>query len=256
MPMTMCGGRSVSTSHFKYWAAFSVLAIAAVSLTWWDSSDVLHSTLSLIAATTGMMYTMLAGRGRISCYGFGFVNAPLYAYLSWRWGYYGDMALNVYYTAMMLPGLICWRRNMDAGDEGCIVRTRLGVRERIVWSGLVLAGVAALWGMLHAVGGNRPLCDAFTNVFSIAAIVLTVRRCIEQWVLWLAVDAIEMFMWWRTGADSMAILAMWALFFVDGCYCYALWLRRPPGLPIPAKGRINTTVGSDQYHGRVKPIPR
>ena len=214
-------------SHFKYWAAFSVLAIAAVSLTWWDPSDVLHSALSLVAATTGMMYTMLAGRGHISCYGFGFVNAPLYAYLSWRWGYYGDMALNLYYAVMMVPGFVCWRKNLDAGERGCIVRTRLSSRERLAWSGLVVAGVAALWGVLLAVGGNRPLCDAFTNVFSVAAIVLTVKRCIEQWVLWLAVDAIEMFMWWHTGADSMAILAMWTLFFVDGCYCFGLWYNTP-----------------------------
>ena len=227
MPMTMCGGQSVLTSHFKYWAGFSVLVIVAVSLTWWDPSDVLHSSLGLVAAVTGLMYTLLAGRGRISCYAYGAVNAPLYAYLSWRWGYYGDMALNLYYTVMMVPGFVCWRRNMDVADKGCIVRTRLGARERLAWSGLILVGVAVLWGILHAVGGNRPLCDAFTNVFSIAAIVLTVKRCIEQWVLWLAVDAIEMFMWWHTGADSVAILAMWTLFFVDGCYCYALWLRKP-----------------------------
>ena len=209
-------------SKFFWWATFSVLAIAAVSLTWWDPSDVLHSTLGLVAAVTGVMYTMLAGRGRISCYAFGSVNAPLYAYLSWRWGYYGDMALNLYYTVMMVPGIVCWRRNMSEEDAGCIVRTRLAGRERLTWSAAILAGVAALWGILVLLDGNRPLCDAFTNVFSVAAIVLTVRRCIEQWILWLAVDAIEMFMWWHTGADSMAILAMWTLFFVDGCYCYAL----------------------------------
>lgn len=73
---------------------------------------------------------------------------------------------------------------------------------------------------------------AVFSVFSIAAIILTVKRCIEQWILWLAVDAIEMFMWWHTGADSMAILAIWTLFFVDGCYCYALWLRKPENFAI------------------------
>ena len=225
--MTSSGGQSVLTSHFKYWAGFSVLAIAAVSLAWWDPSDVLHSSLALVAAVTGMMYTMLAGRGWIACYAFGLVNAPIYAYLSWRWGYYGDMALNLYYFAMMFPGLVCWRRNMSATDAGDIVRTRLSGRERAVWGVAILIGVAALWAALLVLGGNRPLCDAFTNVLSIAAMVLTVKRCIEQWVMWLAVDAIEMFMWWHTGADSMAILAMWTLFFVDGCYCYALWLTRP-----------------------------
>lgn len=223
MPMTMCGGQSVSTSHFKYWATFSVLAIIAVSLTWWDSSDVLHSSLALAAAVTGMMYTMLAGRGWIVCYAFGLVNAPLYAYLSWRWGYYGDMALNLYYFVMMVPGIVCWRRNRDTAEAGSVVRTCLSGRERAVWSAVILVGVAALWGILLAVGGNHPLCDAFTNVLSIAAMILTVKRCIEQWVMWLLVDAIEMFMWWHTGADSMAILAMWTLFFVDGCYCFGLW---------------------------------
>ena len=221
----MCGGQSVLTSHFKCWATFSVLVIVAVSLTWWDPSDILHSSLGLVAAVTGLMYTLLAGRCRISCFAFGFVNAPLYAYLSWRWGYYGDMTLNLYYFVMMFPGLICWRRNRDAAEAGSIVRTRLSGRERAIWSAAILVGVVLLWWILILFRGNRPLCDAFTNVFSIAAIILTVKRCIEQWVLWLLVDAIEMFMWWHTGADSMAILAMWTLFFVDGCYCYALWLR-------------------------------
>ena len=122
--------------------------------------------------------------------------------------------------------IVCWRRNRDAAETGSIVRTHLSGRERAVWSVAILAGVAVLWGILLAVGGNRPFCDAFTNVLSIAAMVLTVKRCIEQWVMWLVVDAIEMFMWWHTGADSMAILAMWALFFVDGCYCFGLWLRK------------------------------
>ena len=212
---------------FFAWSVFCVLGVAAVSFAWWDPADPVLSSLNLVAAVTGVLYTLLAGRGRMLSFAFGFVNAPLYAYLSWRWGYYGDMALNVYYVVMMVSGLVCWRKNMDATDKGCIVRTRLGGRERFAWGVAILVGVAILWGILRAVNGNRPLCDAFTNVFSIAAIVLTVRRCIEQWVLWLAVDAIEMFMWWHTGADSMAILAMWTLFFVDGCYCYALWLTRP-----------------------------
>ena len=125
----MCGGQSVLTSHFKYWVTFSVLAIAAVSLAWWDPSDVLHSSLSLVAAVTGMMYTMLAGRGWIVCYAFGLVNAPLYAYHSWRWGYYGDMALNLYYLAMwtlfFVDGCYCYALWLGAGRFG-IMRSQTG----------------------------------------------------------------------------------------------------------------------------------
>ena len=209
---------------FPCWMAFSLLAITGISLTWWDAGDVLHSSLALVAATTGMAYTMLAGRGKISCYVFGFVNAPIYAYLSWRWGYYGDMALNLYYFVMMVPGLVCWRRNQMSEGSGEIVRTRLSGREWWVWAAAIAVATGGLYVALRAIGGSRPLCDSLTNVLSVTAMVLTVKRCIEQWAMWIAVDAIEIVMWWHTGASSMAILAMWALFLVDGCYCFGLWL--------------------------------
>lgn len=64
-------------SGFRLWAAASVLAIAVISFTWWDESDIIHSSLSLIAAVTGVMYTMLAGRGMVACYFFGLINAPI-----------------------------------------------------------------------------------------------------------------------------------------------------------------------------------
>ena len=216
----------MKTRFFPYWMAFSLLAITGISLTWWDADDVLHSSLALVAATTGMAYTMLAGRGKIACYVFGLVNAPIYAYLSWRWDYYGDMALNLYYFVMMVPGLICWRRNQVAEESGEIVRTRLSGRERWVWTAVIVVAAAGLYAVLKAIGGSRPLCDSLTNVLSVAAMVLTVKRCIEQWVMWIAVDAIEIVMWCRTGDASMAILAMWTLFLVDGCYLFWLWCGR------------------------------
>ena len=140
------------------------------------------------------------------------------------------MALNLYYFAMMFPGIVCWRRNRstDAQTAG-IVRTRLTGRERLAWAAAIALAAVALWAVLRAVGGNRPLCDAFTNILSVAAMALTVKRCIEQWVMWIAVDAVEVFMWWHTGETSMAILAMWALFLSDGVYLFWLWaddLRR------------------------------
>ena len=225
---------------FPVWATASVLAIAVISLAWWDANDVLHSSLGLVAAVTGMMYTMLAGRGKIVCYAFGLVNAPIYAYLAYRWGYYGDMALNLYYFVMMFPGIACWRRNRTEASGGEIVRTALSGRERWAWGLSLAVSALLLYAILLSVGGNRPLCDALTNVLSVAAMVLTVKRCIEQWVMWLAVDAIEMFMWWHTGETSMAILAMWTLFLADGIYLFHLWIAefRKGGRVVLARGHM------------------
>ena len=81
---------------------------------------------------------------------------------------------------------------------------------------------------IDALGGERALCDSLTNVLSVAAMALTVKRCIEQWVLWIAVDAIEVFMWWSVhSADGtgISILLMWLLFLANGIYLLRLWMK-------------------------------
>jgi nicotinamide mononucleotide transporter len=58
--------------------------------------------------------------------------------------------------------------------------------------------------------------------------ILTVRRMVEQWMMWIAVDAIEVFMWWKVWAESgnsVALLLMWLLFLVNGIYLRRMWLK-------------------------------
>ena len=83
-------------------------------------------------------------------------------------------------------------------------------------------------GHTYLINGNRPFCDALTNVLSIAAMLLTVRRAIEEWVLWIIVNAVEVFMWWNAwcaGEGSISVLLMWLLFLANGIYLLSLWMR-------------------------------
>lgn len=204
------------------WLVFCVSSIIALSLCWGDGA------LGITAATTGMMYTVLAGKGKVSCFLFGLVNTPIYAYIAFTSGYYGDFALNMYYFAMMVPALSAWMKNSSANPEEGIKRTCLDAKGRWILAGTCAAAAIPLWCVLTALGGERPFCDSLTNVLSVAAMVLTVRRAIEEWVLWIAVNAVEVFMWyrtWRTGDGPISILLMWLLFLVNGIYLLSLWLR-------------------------------
>lgn len=204
------------------WFVFSISAITALSLLWGDSA------LGISAAVTGMAYTILAGKGKISCFLFGIVNTPIYAYMAFKAGYYGDFALNIYYFAMMFPGLCVWLKNASPDHEEGIKRTRLSSKGRLVLSALVIAFILPVWLTLDRIGGTSPLSDAATNVLSIAAMILTIRRAIEEWILWIAVNAIEILMWykaWQNGEGSVSLLLMWILFLANGIYLLGLWLR-------------------------------
>ena len=70
--------------------------------------------------------------------------------------------------------------------------------------------------------------DSLTNVLSVAAMMLTVRRAIEQWILWIVVNALEVYMWfrvWFEGGNNVSILLMWLLFLVNGIYLLRLWVK-------------------------------
>ena len=204
------------------WLVFSVSCIVSLSLYWQDTP------LGMTAAVTGMMYTVLAGKGKLSCFIFGLVNTPLYASIAFKAGYYGDFSLNVYYFVMMFPGLAAWLRNRSGDPEEGIKRTSLSAKGRLCLAGACAAGILALWGTLRLLDGTRPFCDSVTNVLSVAAMFLTVRRAIEEWVLWIIVNAVEVFMWWRAwcaGDGPISVLLMWILFLVNGIYLLSLWMR-------------------------------
>lgn len=204
------------------WFVFSVSTITALSLWWGDD------TLGISAAVTGMAYTILAGKGKIACFLFGMINTPIYACMAFNAGYYGDFALNAYYFLMMFPGLYVWLRNHSSDPEEGIRRTRLSPKSRAILSALIVAFILPAWFILDRIGGSNPLCDAATNVLSIAAMILTIRRAIEEWVLWIAVNAIEIIMWykaWMNGCGSISILLMWMLFLANGIYLLCLWMR-------------------------------
>ena len=221
------------------WLAFSLSSIIALSIHWGDSA------IGMTAAVTGMMYTILAGKGKPSCFLFGMVNTPLYAWIAFNAGYYGDLSLNIYYFIMMFPGLAAWLRHRSSVAETGIVRTRLSNKVRLQLFTMCIIGILVLWGILHLINGNRPFCDAVTNILSIAAMLLTVKRAIEEWVLWIVVNAVEVFMWWnawRAGEGSISVLLMWLLFLANGTYLLSLWMR------MECKQNVQGRIAHTQLH--------
>lgn len=204
------------------WLTLCELITIGLSLYWQDD------ILGVIAATTGIAYTVFAGKGKISCYLFGIINTPLYAFIAWKNAYYGDMALNIYYFVVMFALFFSWRNHRQKDLRFGIERTRLSSRHRLVWLTATIIGGLMLWKILLSLEGSRPLADAFTNAISIAAMMLTVKRCVEQWIAWIAVDLIEVFMWfkvYRESSSCISLLIMWALFLANGIYLWRVWIR-------------------------------
>lgn len=188
----------------------------------WDDT-----LLGLVTSLSGMMTVVLVAKGRISNYYFGIVNVTLYAYTAIGNQFYGEVMLNLgYFLPAQFVGLYLWERNADPDRTDTVQARSLSNRRRIRWAGISVCAIVGYTLVLRALGGNLPLFDATSTVLSIIAQWLMIKRLTEQWLAWITIDIVSIYMWSRTflaTGTSITMVVMWSAFLVNALYGYYNW---------------------------------
>ena len=201
------------------WLVFCTAAVTGLSIYMQETA------IGIIAAVTSLLYTLLAGKGKISCYIFGVINVILYGWISYQHRFFGEVMLNIfYYLPMMFVGFFLWKHKRD--DSRIIHKTALSVRGRIGFIAASAAGIAGYAMVLKYLNGSQPWIDSTTTVLSITAMIFTAKRCIEQWILWTIVNSLSMYMWfveYNRGNGGLAMFFMWTLLLLNGIIFFVQW---------------------------------
>ena len=208
--------------HEIVWLVIATAVILALSIYWKESQ------IGLWAALTGVWCVVLTGQGKRSSFIFGAVNVVLYALVALKAKYYGEVMLNLlYYFPMSFVGWFLWTKNMNS-ETGEVRKTRLPLRQGVLIYGLTAVGIGVYGLILKAMGGNLPFMDSMSTVVSVTAQILSVKRLTEQWILWIAVDAVTIVMWavdFARGGENLATLAMWAVYLINAVIMFIRWNR-------------------------------
>lgn len=182
--------------------------------------------LGFTASVTGMLSVILVAKGKISNYYFGIINVVIYGFISYNSKYYGEAMLNIlYFLPMQIIGFMMWRRNNVNIDESKEVKAeRMTAKEIILWS--VLSGIAVVvYGIiLKKLNNTLPMADSFTTVLSVTAMILMVKRYIEQWIVWIMIDIVAIYMWLFIKSDYN-ITIMWTAYLVNAVYGLYNWAK-------------------------------
>lgn len=186
------------------------------------------SKIALVSAICGILYTIFAGKGKISCYAFGLCGTLCYSYLSFVNNLFGNLALYMlYYLPMQIVGIFRWKKHLKK-DSGEIIKTKLSVKERLIYLILTIIISLAVSFILKYTGDASPFIDGTTTVFSILGMLLTVKRCIEQWYVWIMVNGLSALMWieaYIQGSNCLATVIMWLTYFILAFYFLAGWRK-------------------------------
>ena len=184
--------------------------------------------IALVSAICGITYTILAGKGKISCYIFGLSGTLCYSYLAYKNALYGNLLLYMcYYFPMQILGIFKWRKHLDKNSRE-IIKTNLSLKSRyILFLSAILLSLIFSY-ILKQSGDASPYMDGFTTVLSVFGLILTIKRCIEQWYIWTIVNGLSVFMWieaYYKGSNCLATILMWGTYFILGVYFLYIWKK-------------------------------
>ncbi len=128
-----------------------------------------------------------------------------------------------------------------------IVKKRMNTKERLLLFivAIILCSIAV--GIIKYFNGSSPLFDGITTVLSIFGMYLTVKRCIEQWIIWMIVNGLSSIMWLNLvlhGAKTYATFIMWCVYFILAIYFYIQWKKRNRCTRQKESGLINFVIAS------------
>ena len=163
---------------------------------WWASARANGKTpgadgvnpLEIIAVGLGLANVALLVRRSIWNYPFGMAMVALYLLIFWEARLYGEAVLQVFFFVVQGWGWWLWAR--AGGLEQAVDVRWMGWPARLAalaCVALVTLGVG--WGMARFTDAAMPYADAaITGASVVAQILLSVRR-VENWILWIAIDA-------------------------------------------------------------------
>jgi nicotinamide mononucleotide transporter len=153
------------------------------------------SPIEILAVAATLASVWLSVRRNILTWPTGIVGVSAYFVVFLRTRLYADTALQVLFFAQCCYGWWAWHRGEQRAEPPIRVLSTRG-RVAIAAAVALAAGLAGTLLDRHT-NASAPYWDATASVLSIVANQLLARRVLENWILWIAADAlyVGIFVW-------------------------------------------------------------
>jgi nicotinamide mononucleotide transporter len=184
-----------------------------------------------MAVISALIYVVLAAKENIWCWPAALVSTLIYTVIFYDVYLWMDALLQIYYLAMAVYGWYCWRKVLPSASNK--QRTSELVQTIQIWPLLLHAKIILLltacslvvgWLMANFTPADFPYLDATTTVFAIFATYLVTKKVLENWLYWIVIDVVSIYLYLEKGLQPTAVL--FGLYVVMAVVGYALWYSK------------------------------
>jgi len=166
--------------------------------------------IEIAAVTFSVAYTWMYLKGVLP---WAFIpaalGAGLFAYICWNKKIYAESVLQVFYIGLAGWGLAGYGNGVQISEFFQFVLLACAVLGTIVLSVILKKTTDAV----------MPFLDAFTTVFSLAATWLMVNMIHENWLYWIVIDTVSIYLYAKRGLKLSSVLfLLYLLLALDGYF--------------------------------------
>jgi nicotinamide mononucleotide transporter len=179
-------------------------------------------SFEILATLTGAGYVVLAARRNRLCWIVGAISSALVALLAGLAQLPMQAGLQVFFVGMSVYGWWSWTRSSVEGE----LPVGLWPHSRHLFSAIALTALSLVSAhfLARETDAAWPLLDSFTTWFSLLATWLQTRARLENWLYWIAIDIVLVFLFYARGRPLLALLNV--VFIAIAAAGYIAWRRR------------------------------
>lgn len=183
---------------------------------------IMAPTTELIAVFSSLAYVILAAHKNIWCWPAAIISTVLYTFLFYEVYLWMDSVLQLYYLAMAVYGWYCWRGNFVSSQTVALpLKKYKGITH--IKAIVCLTVISAVIGFFMAqyTPTDFPYLDSATTVFAVFTTYLVTQKVVENWIYWVVIDALSIFLYIEKGLIPTA--SLFACFTLIAIYGYFSW---------------------------------
>ncbi len=177
--------------------------------------------LESLAVIFSLIYVVLAARENIWCWAAAVVSVSLYIFICFEAKLYAETGLQIFYLIMAVTGYFLWKKSPN--------KKQLDIKELSTGNHALILIVGTVFTLILGyvltiyTQAKLPLLDSFTTVFSIIATFMVIKKIIENWLYFIAIDIISIYLY--NSRDLQQTAMLFILYTVIAIIGYYNWLR-------------------------------
>lgn len=182
--------------------------------------------LQHVAAAFGLAYLIFILKQNVLAWPCALISTALYTYIFGDVKLYMESALNVYYMGMAVYGFWNWKKPHQGST---LPITTWSIKKHCLALGaiLILSGVSGYF-LHNNTSAAWPYLDSFTTWGAVITTYMVAQKIFENWIYWLVIDSIALFLYLDRGLHSTALLmVVYLILVVVGLFTWARLMQQP-----------------------------